>query len=194
MPFIPSPHRTAERIRQTNALKEAGQSDVERWSNPLSFATVWKSRAKRAAKLVQPGASVLDIGCGAMALRDFLPEGCTYMPADIVSRTPDCIVVDLNTGPYPAIGSDAVTMLGVLEYIRDPDSVLRQARKYHDQLIFSYVTHARGSVESRRAMGWVSDFTLKDICGTVQRTGWRLDSKRCIKRRWRTSEYLFSCK
>ncbi len=58
---------------------------------------------------------MLDVGCGSMALRSFLPAGCAYKPCDLVERDKDSIVCDFNAGKFPAYQAsraDVITLLG----------------------------------------------------------------------------------
>jgi hypothetical protein len=127
-----------------------------------------------------------------MELAKHLAPSCRYQPADIVARSPDCIVVDLNREGFPTSDCDAVTMLGVLEYVCDPNAILKAARSRHSLMILSYVTHCAGSIQARREMGWFNDFTRRSLEAVLDQCGWNVRSVTSIKRRWRTAEYLFA--
>src|SRR5207302_11065372 len=43
---------------------QPGHSDIERWSDKRSFDPKWGERARRAARHVPGGSTVLDMGCG----------------------------------------------------------------------------------------------------------------------------------
>jgi hypothetical protein len=58
-------------INRNLTLKK--QTDLERWSNADALEQAWDLRAEMAAELIPAGARVLDLGCGRMALRKFLP-------------------------------------------------------------------------------------------------------------------------
>lgn len=188
-----SPHRSTKRLNLTEQLISQGESDLARWSNPRSLASAWSRRARIVSTLIPPHSSVLDVGCGAMALRNYLPSTCSYIPADIVSRCPECIVVDLNKDPYPDVQTDVVTLLGVVEYLHDPLKALLGARTHQKQLVLSYVCHSFGPVAHRRKLGWVNDYGLAELKALLNRSGWSVVVQKSYKRRLRTHEYILLC-
>ena len=190
---LSGPHSSSSRAQRTQGLIAEKGSDFARWSNAASLAAGWSKRAAKAAKLIEPDSIVLDIGAGSMAFGSWLPDGCKYIPADIVSRSEGCLVVDLNAGEFPDVRADVVSMLGVLEYLHDPATVLAKASKSHPTLIVSYVTRWHGTESYRRGLGWVNDFTKSGILGLLSNSGWQIDAAHLLKMRWRTREYLFRC-
>jgi hypothetical protein len=76
------------------------------------------ARAQFASQFIPAGARVLELSCGRMALKRFLPNGCKYQGCDLVAREPDTIVFDLNAEEFPTQAvaqADIIVMLGVLE-------------------------------------------------------------------------------
>lgn len=113
---------------------------AERWADPKeTYGHANPQRAREVAdKLLAFGvSSVLDIGCGNMKLGEFLAEhGVGYLPADVVSRSPECLVVDLDRDPVPVCAAECVVMVGVQEFLEDPARVLADvAAKYPRILI-----------------------------------------------------------
>jgi SAM-dependent methyltransferase len=58
-------------------------------------------RLRKIAQQIEPGATILDLGCGAGYLGSFLPAGCTYVGIDRVQpprmdRFSDFLQLDLN--------------------------------------------------------------------------------------------------
>src|SRR5579871_1575291 len=96
MNYRAPPQPTAERVRATEELIAAKSTDLGRWSDLGNLATQWDARAAMAADWIPAGVSVLDVGCGAMALGGLLKPGCLYSPADVVERRPGAFVADLN--------------------------------------------------------------------------------------------------
>src|SRR5688500_4154416 len=107
IPPKPDAHRACE----TERLIAEGRTDIARWAQMQSLATQWDARAERAASHIPAGAKVLDIGCGAMALKAMLKPGCSYTGADVVERAPGALVIDLNRKEFPEGHYDWLTFL-----------------------------------------------------------------------------------
>lgn len=156
---------------RVRSLIAAQQSDTERWERPVSVQRLWEMRTRVAAGMIAPSSRVLDLGCGAMALRDHLPPGCTYIAADLVKRSKDTHLIELNKGIWPAVSADCVTALGLLEYIYDVRSFMAGVRVCGPILILTYHIRADPSIaaaEARIKMGWLSDFSQSDIVRAVE--------------------------
>src|SRR5271170_1837644 len=142
------------------------KTDFERWSNPAALEPAWDKRAAFAADFIADGAHVLDLGCGRMMLRRFLPNGCNYQPCDLVARDPSTIVCDFNAGEFPeaaAGNADVITMLGVLEYIVDVDTFFAHLQRTGRDVVLSYcATEFTGSID-RSALGWINHFSFYDL-------------------------------
>jgi FkbM family methyltransferase len=108
-----------ERRRWTKMLIAARSTDGARWADPANLEPGAEERARRAAAHIAEGSHILDLGAGLMKLRDFAPAGIRYTPADLVLRDPAGLVVDLNSGDFPAGTYDGVVMLELLEYMHD---------------------------------------------------------------------------
>ncbi|WP_422002588.1 methyltransferase domain-containing protein [Reyranella sp.] len=108
---------------------QAQQPPAERWADAKkTFGHANPNRARDVAdKIIGFGiASVLDLGCGNMKLGEFIrPAGVGYVPADVVARSPDCLVVDLNAQEVPRVEAECAVMIGILEFLDDPMKVLR---------------------------------------------------------------------
>ena len=164
----------AERRQATEALITARGSDVQRWSEPENLKSNWARRAEAAARLVPPGARVLDIGCGAMDLERFLDPSVAYVPADVVKRDERTLLCDLNAGEFPAVESDVVSLLGVLEYVHDVPALFARLRRTGAKVIVSYNPVELGkSDRDRRAQGWFNDLTSAEICAEALNAGFR---------------------
>jgi hypothetical protein len=158
------------------------ETDLKRWSDPRNLHESWNFRSQRAAAFVRPGASLLDIGCGKMAIEAFLPAGCCYIPMDVVARDERTIVCDLNVQAYPAVnGVDHISMLGVLEYLNDPAAFWRWAAQKNVRLILSYIVFSPSfPLAKRREMGWVNDFGRDEIIAQAASAGFDLAHEETI--------------
>lgn len=162
---------TTEERARILSLIATRQSDVARWSTAPPARMAWDHRARWAARLIRPGSRVLDLGCGTMSLRQFLPEGCTYIPADIVKRSEDTHLIELNQGIWPAVTADVVVALGVLEYVYDVQAFMAGVRRCGPELVFTYNVRAAlgpANAEARLRMGWLTDFALSEILAAME--------------------------
>lgn len=112
---------------------------------------LWRARNGRIAALIPPGASVLDLGAGAQALRELLSRGCRYTPADVAPRN-GALPFDMNDDVYPEGVWDVAVLSGVLEYADDPAAVLGRVRDLAPVLLLSYA-HG-GSLDYRTRQQW----------------------------------------
>jgi hypothetical protein len=149
-----------------------GQTDTARWLDPAQLEQAWNQRARLAADFIPSGAAVLDLGCGAMALEQFLPPACTYLPCDLVARDQRTLVCDFNAGNFPVAESAThITVLGVLEYIYDLPTFLHRLRVYARPVVLSYnPTDLTGSID-RPALGWVNHLGFMELERALRAAG-----------------------
>lgn len=170
-----------EEIARRKGLVAARETDAERWAKPESFAPQWSYRAGLAAQMIPAHSRVLDIGCGAMDLERVLPEDCTYQPCDLVRRDERTLVCDLNRGEFPdGVQPDVVTMLGVLEYLRDPLDVLRKVRALDRPLICSYSITDRRPQLDRASQGWINSYDFASLASLMAQAGFRLKCRQAV--------------
>lgn len=153
-------------------------TDLARWSNPDALEPAWDRRAEIAAQFIPAGARVLDLGCGRMALRRFLPFGCAYVPCDLVARDGDTVVCDFNAGEFPAreaADADVVVMLGVLEYIADTDAFLAKLKQSGRDVVLSYCMQEGSAALDRPSLGWMNNFSTVDLAVLFDRHGYRVE-------------------
>jgi Methyltransferase domain len=148
------------------------------WSDPNALAQAPDERAAFAAQFIPAGARVLDLGCGRMALRQFLPNGCGYQGCDLVAREADTVVCDFNAGEFPseaAAQADIIVMLGLLETIVDVESFFTHLRFCKRDVVLSYcATNLTGKCD-RAALGWVNSFSFFDLARLFDRYGFRIE-------------------
>lgn len=127
------------------------------WSQIEYFDENWKIRIQAMILLFEDESSVLDIGCGKMWLKEFLPKHVTYYGCDYRSRSPDTIVVDLNKKEFPDINIDLCFISGCLEYVENIDWFISQLRSSTNSVIISYCTRDQNSdLNTRKCNGWVN--------------------------------------
>ena len=194
MTFRAPPTPNGERAKTTEELIRDKGTDTARWAQLDSLATQWDARAAMAAEWIPAASRVLDVGAGAMALAALLKPGCAYQPADVVERRPGCFVVDLNRGEFPPGAYDWVTFLGVLEYVHDAQATLERAAAAAPRMIVTYCGFTGGGDTGvRRGMGWVNDFSDTEFRALLERSGWRVERAREVKRGPGNIQMMFEC-
>jgi hypothetical protein len=160
----------------------ARHSDVQRWSNPDQLERSWEPRSQKAAARLPQGATVYDLGCGAMLLEKHLHPTMRYVPCDLVMRDERTLTCDLNAGELPQgiASADRVTMLGVLEYIFDVRNLLAELHALKRTIICSYCCSDYTQHLDRRALGWVNDYSFAQLAELVERAGYRIKSRERI--------------
>lgn len=156
-------------------MTERNPTDFARWSDPARLEPAWNERARVAANYVPAGARVLDLGCGAMVLEAFLPRGCDYQPCDLTARDERTMVCDFNRGDFPAgAKADIVTALGVLEYVADLRSFLRNVRALGLPFVTSYCPVDLTATLDRGHLGWINNLSVAELERTFAEAGFRV--------------------
>jgi hypothetical protein len=172
-----TPADPATRARTTELLIAARSSDGARWANPHELIIGAQERALAAAPHIAPGSRVLDLGAGALALKGCLPAGCRYTPADLLARSPDCQVIDLNQQQFPTGEFDCTALLEVLEYVHDPAWLLCRCRESAGRLIFTYHPRGSESLDVRRQQGWFNDLDSQTLEDLLAEAGWQIETQ-----------------
>lgn len=164
-----------ERIQLTEAAISQGGTLRARWEALADGeANPWTPRSARAAELLGPVESVLDVGCGTMGLEPLL-QTQRYMPSDVVARDERTIVRDYNAEGPPPVNVEAVAVLGVLEYLLDPESFMRQLRAAKAVVTYC-TTDSPSPLEPRRSHAWVNDMDHSAVVEMFGRAGWEIHS------------------
>lgn len=162
-------------------LYDEGKSFPGAWRYiPSATSSNWRKRAETAARYARPGDVVADVGCGPMMLERYLPTGCTYVPIDIAPRDERTIVIDLNSDELPEFQADVTYCLGILEYLFNPESVLRQLSERSTRLVVSFMPHDDDAIEDRRARCWASHHTSDEFEALLKETGWSIQERPVI--------------
>ena len=167
---------------KTGLLKTVGGSDLSRWAHIKNYPLEWAERTNLLAEWIPARSRVLEFGAGRQVLRDRLPEGCTYLPADLVKRNAETLIYDLNRRPFsPLPECDVVVLSGVLEYLNDLDQVAAHLATLCSRVVTSYAAidipqNARRV--DRRAAGWFNDFTGDEVRAIFERNGFETTASR----------------
>lgn len=167
--------RTLKEAERRKQIITQRQTDVARWSDPDQLEEFWAKRAEAAASMIAPGSTVLDLGCGAMDLEKLLPQGCRYIPCDVVMRDERTLICDFNNGAFPP-GNEAtvITVLGVLEYIYEPERFIKTLSAYKLPVIMSYNPTDSGLYPDRGGLGWVNHLSWEQLATACQQVGFQL--------------------
>ena len=172
-----------ERIALTDTVILEKRTLVERWSSlGDAESSRWHRRATIAATYLQGQPAVADIGCGLMILRAHLQHEQKYFPLDVISRNPLTVVCDLNHEKPQETEAKAAAMLGVIEYLHDPSSVLLHLSNQYKKLVVSYCfTDGPGAPANRREHGWVNDYSQREILELFRDSGWSIMDQARVK-------------
>ncbi|HJP82441.1 MAG TPA: hypothetical protein VJ835_02955 [Fimbriimonadaceae bacterium] len=162
------------RAPKTRKLASQRGTDLDRWAKDSSYEDFWRERNEIIAAAILPGTRVLEFGAGLQSLRGLLDPTCKYQPTDLVARTPDCLICDLNVRPFPDLPDAEVAVLsGVLEYVHEPVEALRFIGRLAPTLICSYATVKNGADTSdRHKNGFFNHFSEDEFLQTLQCAGY----------------------
>jgi hypothetical protein len=158
--FLASP--LAYLVSRLNNSKLAG---VQRWAQYESLHDEWDERTALMAGMISPDTTILEFGAGKEHLRQCLPQGCAYQPSDIVARTNETLVCDLNQTFLTLDRKwDVIVFSGVLEYIHDIPKLLKNVRASCDTCILSYApTDCLECMTTRMRSGWVNHLSRESF-------------------------------
>jgi hypothetical protein len=161
------------RTFKTTFNKSVKQSDYDRWSKEKSLFSSWDERTQLLANQILPNSTVFEFGAAKLALKEMLPEGCTYLHSDIVKRAKDTLVIDLNK-EYPKLPQvDYIVFSGVLEYVFEVKELLIHLSQFTNHFVFSYaITNVFPEKSNRRSHGWVSDLSEASILAIADEMKW----------------------
>jgi SAM-dependent methyltransferase len=134
-------------------------------------------RASIAAELIAPNTRVLDLGCGQMHLRKFLPSGCHWTGADLDPVLSEVQRIDLDRKEFPAGEFDYVVMLGLLHWIEQKQWVLTRAHQAAPALILNWRQYFAEPAPSEKDM---ADGESK-LLGLLTATGWNIHDTKLVK-------------
>ncbi|MCB8881739.1 hypothetical protein ACELLULO517_15935 [Acidisoma cellulosilytica] len=171
-----------ERLALTEAAMRGKSTLIARWvALDNAESSHWNARAALAAGLLEDQPSVADFGCGTMTLAAYLRPNQRYIPIDVIARDDRTILCDLNRQMLPETEATAAAFLGVLEYLYDPQAVLRNAGHQYGTMVVSYcITDAPDPLENRREHAWVNDFCEAEVIALFHSAGWLPDEGRMV--------------
>jgi hypothetical protein len=91
------------------------------------------------------------------------------------------LILNLETDPLPDKEYDFVVLLGVLEYIYEPENAARKLCAAAPNVVGSYCCRLENApaadvADQRGEMGWVNDFTRDEFIALFSRNGFAIQS------------------
>lgn len=133
------------------------KTDYKRWEKVGD----WAERNDAIARIINEGATVIEFGAGGMGLRNKLNK-CSYTPSDIIRRSDDTVICDLNTGIFPDLSKyDTIIFSGVMEYVylEYIEKFLEHTREYNIKTFVCSYNHA----DSGGVNGWVNSLSKGEL-------------------------------
>jgi hypothetical protein len=144
----------------------------------------WGYRCEIIAKQIESGVSLIDLGAGYEGIVSYTNLS-RYVPVDAHKCTERTILADFNKGELPDLDqADIILVQGVIEYLYDPFTFLKEVHKYGDKLITTY-RQVTGKFHERR----INNFTLGVIEEALEQAGWSIEKRIEIDK----MEELFIC-
>lgn len=168
-------------------------TDHHRWTQNAKQTPTWDKRVELIASLILPGASVLDVGAGAMTLKRYLAPGTLYTPLDAVPSSDETIIVDFNAHTIPHLNTkyDVAVCSGVMEYILPIDVFLDTISKWAHSIILTYaVTDLNCDMDRRKRCGWLNHLSSDDLHNLFDRHGLKIKSHILWEKQW---IYIIDC-
>jgi hypothetical protein len=182
-----TPRLTGIKFKLSSALKTLYWSvfrtaNFKRWQNLKNYDPGWDERTKLIGSLIPQGSRVIEFGAGRRQLELYLDSSCIYFSSDLVSRSSDTIVCNLNSSDLPNLKElklDVAVFSGVLEYISDLDYLAKWLAQQVSVCIASYVgatsqpqTLQRIQEMGRRmSFGWFNTYSDEEIETIFNRAG-----------------------
>lgn len=145
------------------------------WKHIEHFDETWKLRIQKMSKYIHSGESVIDLGCGLMWLKEYLPRNCTYTGVDYTKRNPETVLCDFNKKNFPKQQADVAFVSGCLEYIDDPAWFAKQIASSANKCVVSYCTmEAIPSMKSRIQLCWKNHMTKNQLIQLFENQNFKL--------------------
>lgn len=146
----------------------------------------WPLRSKKAAREVMLTGceEVLDIGAGSATLGRYLVDygfQGTYKPVDLHKRDERFGLLNLRDEVLPNLNYSMHTYIGVLEYLREVNRVLRWSFTNCELLLICYVPSNESSLfrlifnrVHRWTLNWKSNYSINDLVDQVKKAGFQV--------------------
>lgn len=148
---------------------------VKKWKEAEYFDEKWKTRISAMSAFISPGDTVMDLGCGKMWLKEFLPPSCLYIPVDYTDRGAGTIICDFNSKEFPEQKASTIFISGCLEYIKPYDWFISSSCTASSKIILSYCCIDEfPSLSERRTNNWVNHLSADELQSLFSKHNFRL--------------------
>lgn len=124
-----------------------------------------------------------DLGCGLQVLREHLPTSCAYTGYDLGDMHPENVLLDLD-GPFALPEEhDVAVLLGVLEFLADPQGALARVAEAVDAVVLSFVcVHeaSKADLKRREEVGAKHHWTEEDLMQVLNERGLRSETRHLV--------------
>ena len=125
----------------------------------------WNARVRQVAQLIPNEVlSIMDLGAGAMTLRNYIDKKIKYYPVDYCKRSSETILCDFEKKEFPDIEVDCITASGILEYVNDMDWFVKKICEYCKYAVITYnPIEILNSIFIRQTSSWKNNYTIFEI-------------------------------
>jgi len=116
--------------------------------------------------------SIMDLGCGKQQAKKYIDESIEYYPVDYINHIDSTIVKDFNNGEFYHKKVSLCLCSGILEYIRNINSFVRDMSKNCDYVLGSY--NFKESFPNRNKI-WVNNFSFNQLIKIFNKYGFVLE-------------------
>ena len=131
---------------------------------------------------------MIEFGAGRRQLETFLDRSCTYIASDLVDRGPGTIICDLNQRPLPdlrSVKAEVAVFSGVLEYVRDLESLIKWLSEQFSCCVasYTYVPRHQNAIQKMRDRfdrlyyGYMHSYTEEELENLFNRWGFVCTTK-----------------
>lgn len=140
----------------------------------------WDFRIETMAEMIGDDCkTIMDLGCGSMSLKRYLPNGINYIPVDHIARNEETIVCDFNRKEFPNKRADYIVASGIMEFVKDLDWFVESICNKCNCAIVSYNSiNSFSNVALRHKYSWVNNYTTAQIVMKFNKNGFVLEDDR----------------
>lgn len=154
----------------------------ETWWNDLQ-----QRKMRSMCSRVRAGETVLDVGCNSGYLPEFLDKSCVVHGVDLSpalvekAKTRGYATVQVAGAealPFPDKSVDVIVFAGVVEYVFDPEQVMRELARVARRALLVEANHEHGVWGEKRVpihaymVRGYNEETLRALLGTVGTVTW----------------------